>query len=85
MDVTSGLKKGCLMSPFIFNLIINDIVTPINNSDIGLNIGGRKISMLLYADYIILMANGARYLKWMSDMLAAGVNHCKTKVMQFRP
>ena len=62
------------MSPLIFNLYINDLVTEINNLDIGLNINGRKMSMLLYADDIILMANGARDLQRMLDMLD---NWCK--------
>ena len=50
------------------------------------------MSMLLYADDIILMANGARDLQRMLDMLdnwckwwGLCVNPRKTKFMQFRP
>ena len=62
------------MSPLLFNLGINDLVTEINNLDIHLHINGRKMSMLLYANDIILIANGARDLQRMLNMLD---NWCK--------
>ena len=90
--VSNGLKQGCLMSPMLFNLYINDLVTEINLLDKGLNINGRKVSMLLYADDIVLMANVARDLQCMLNVLnqwcirwGLSVNPRKTKVVHFRP
>ena len=57
-----------------------------------MNINGRKMSMLLYADDIILVANDARDLQRMIDMFdnwckwrSLCVNPYTTKVMQLIP
>ena len=44
----------------MFNLYINDTESEINMLDKGANIKGRKLSLLLYANDIVLMVNGAR-------------------------
>ena len=91
-NVSNGLKQGCLISPLLFNLYINDLVTEINLLGKGINVDGRNISMLLYADDIVLMANTARDLQSMLDALntwctrwGLNVNPNKTKVVQFKP
>ena len=69
-----------------------NLVTEINLLSKGLNVDGRNISMLLYADDIVLMANTARDLQAMLDALntwctrwGLNVNPNKTKVVQFKP
>ena len=91
-DVSNGLKQGCLISPIMFNLYIDDLITEINALERGLKIGDKKVSMLLYADDIVLMANTARDLQCMLDCLntwcsrwGLTVNPKKTKVMHFKP
>ena len=59
-DVSCGLKQGCLISPLLFNTYINDLITENNMLDRGINITGKKVSMLLYADDIVLLGNCAR-------------------------
>ena len=67
-------------------------MTEINSLDLGVNINGKKISMLLYADDNVCLGNTARELQTMLDKLhqwcdrwALKVNTLKTKVMQFIP
>ena len=49
-----GLKQGCLLSPRLFSLYINNLAEEIKNLDIGVSIGE---SILLYnADDIILLS-----------------------------
>ena len=90
--VGCGLKQGCVASPLLFNLYINDLVTEINALDKGIKINNTKVSMLLYADDIVLMSNCARDLQNMLHTLHTWcerwglcINPTKTKVLHFRP
>ena len=90
-NVSTGLKQGCLISPQMFNIYINDLVTCINQLGLGINVGGNKISVLLYADDLVLLGSCAKDIqmmlstlnKWCTDWGLA-VNPGKTKVMHFR-
>ncbi len=50
----SGVKQGDTLSPTRF---INDTVHKVNNLNLGINIGNRKLSILLYADDIVLLSD----------------------------
>ena len=47
-DVSSGLKQGCILSPRLFNMYVNDVITEVNALDKGFNIGDHKVSLLVY-------------------------------------
>ena len=49
-EVNQGLKQGCVLSPILFNMFINSLVTEIHALGIGVDIDGEKVAILLYAD-----------------------------------
>ena len=51
-DVKCGLALGCVLSPLLFNLYINDLID-MKQLNSGINIDGEKVCILLYADDII--------------------------------
>lgn len=53
---SSSVKQSNCMSPTLFAVFINDLVTEINDLQLGVPIGDRSISTLLYADDIALTA-----------------------------
>ena len=90
--VDIGLKQGCILSPLLFSLYINDLVKEIKDLDIGVPISGtEKISILLYADDVVLIAENAENLqtilhtffrwcaKWKLD-----VGESKSQIVHFR-
>ena len=90
-EVTCGLKQGCLVSPTLFNLYVNDLVTTINMLDRGIKVGDKKVSLLLYADDMVLLGSCARDIQYMLDALHQWcvdwgllVNPTKSKIMHFR-
>ncbi len=51
----SSVIQGDTLSPTLFNIIINDLVDDVNYLNLGVTIDGHRISILLYADDILLL------------------------------
>ena len=79
--VSVGLKQGCLISPLLFNLYINDLVDEIKSLKCGVDIDEEdNIDILLYADDIALIAKSESDLQKMLDKLSVWCNKWKLKV-----
>ncbi len=55
-DTNCGVKQGDTLSPTIFGIFINDIVDDVKSVNIGINIDGINVCILLYADDIALLS-----------------------------
>jgi hypothetical protein len=91
-DVGVGLKQGCILSPVLFNIYLNDFLQEIKDMGVGVTVGEEKIAILGYADDIVLMAESEQDLQDMLSRLELWcnswemkVNISKTKVVHFRP
>jgi hypothetical protein len=91
-SVGRGLKQGCNLSPVLFNLFINDLVNEIKNIGVGIDIGNSKVSIMLYADDVVLLAESAEDLQCLLDALQQWcdkwklqINETKSNVVHFRP
>ena len=90
-NVETGLKQGCLISPLLFSLYLNDFCDDIQNLNLGVPVGEESLSMLLYADDVCLIAETEMDLQRMLDALHSWcirwklqVNYQKTQVVHFR-
>ena len=90
-DVSVGLKQGCLLSPMLFNLFIDDLAKVLEQSGNGVLVDGIKISCLFYADDLILIGDSPEDLQHLFDILSQwsnnngmNINIDKTKVVHFR-
>jgi hypothetical protein len=90
-QVQNGLKQGCLLSPLLFNIYINDLAEDINSLGKGIVCGDRMVSLLMYADDLVLISDTTEGLQLMLDTLHSWcvkwqilVNCDKTQVVHFR-
>lgn len=70
----TGVKQGDNLYPTLFAVFINDLVREVNDQDMGINIVDKKLSILLYANDIAMVANNEEDLQHLLNKL-----HCWCK------
>ena len=90
-NVDLGVKQGCLLSPCLFNLFFDSLSDEIKSLRKGVPFGNEKLSILLYADDVVLLAETEADLQIMLDVLykwcikwRLEINDTKTQVIHFR-
>ena len=86
-----GVRQGCLLSPVLFALYLNDLNNHIKASSQGVLVDDLPVHSLLYADDLVLIARSKTDLQSQLDALEnfskslkMEVNMDKTKVMVIR-
>ena len=87
--VTMGVRQGCMLSPLLFNVFLEYIMAQVlEDSEIGISIGGRLINNLRFADDIDLIATSEQKLQELTKKVQSTaakfgmeVNTNKTKCM----
>ena len=87
---TVGLKQGCSISPFIFNLFVDKLPTVYDETCDGLKLGNRQLNCLIWADDCVVFALSQKGLQNAIDKTVAffsslglSVNTKKTQCMIF--
>ena len=90
-NVSVGLKQGGISSPVLSNAFMDDLVQMIREQKKGVTYGDVNVSILLYADDIVLLSNCEEGLQSMLVLLeewcckwGLTINGNKSKVMHFR-
>ena len=54
--VSNGVRQGGILSPYFFNVYVNDLSTRLNKHNIGCLLGNLILNHLMYADDLILIS-----------------------------
>ena len=87
---STGLKQGCVLTPLMFNLYVNDLPFCFNQSHDPVIVGKYLTNVLMYADDLVLLSTSKEGLQKCLDDLniycrkwKLRVNTSKTKVLIF--
>ncbi|CAM4585880.1 unnamed protein product [Lepidochelys kempii] len=67
IPIRCGVKQGCPLSPIIFNLAMEPLLRAISKGAGGFNLHGERVSVLAYADDLVLTADDPENLQRMLD------------------
>ena len=92
-QIGKGIRKGCILSPCLFNLYAEYIMrnARVDETQVGIKIAGRNINNLRYADDTTLMAESEELnsllmkVKEESEKVGLKLNIQKTKIMASGP
>ena len=79
-NVNMGVKQGCVLSPALFSIYVNDLATEIKNLHCGVYFDDIGISILLYADDIALIASNEVDLQRMLNVLSEWSNKWRISI-----
>ncbi|KAF1010546.1 MAG: hypothetical protein GAK29_05048 [Acinetobacter bereziniae] len=89
-EVQQGVRQGCVMSPWLFNVFIDKCVRDACFDARGVKVGSVDVKVLLYADDAVLVAEDPNELQGMMQKLGESakkmdlkINASKTKVVVF--
>ena len=63
------MKHGCILPPLLFNIFINSFVCEIKRLNIGTKIDDDIVSILLYADDVVFLAENEKNPQTLLDIL----------------
>jgi hypothetical protein len=65
-----GLPQGAVLSPLLYALFVNPLAVNLNALNLGVEVYERRVSVLLYADDLVLLADNAEDLQRMLNCAA---------------
>ena len=68
-NIVRGVRQGGVISAFLFNIYINDILECISQIDVGCKLGISRINVMAYADDMILLSPSVKSLQLLIDKM----------------
>ena len=88
--IEKGVRQGGILSPFLFNLYLNDIIDEISDINVGCCFGFSRCNIIAYADDLVLLAETQAQMIILFDKLTTcidkhflKINKDKTKCVIF--
>lgn len=90
IKIKNGVRQGGILSPYFFNVYIDDISQQLNTLNVGCKVGNILINNIMYADDLALISPSVKGLKSLmktcehiGELLDLKFNAKKSKIMIF--
>ncbi|KAH1027582.1 hypothetical protein HUJ05_001061 [Dendroctonus ponderosae] len=74
IPISQGIRQGDSLSPFLFTLIMDEIIEEISGLRMGYGINGKPICIICYADDATILAETEDYLQRQLHKFNQGTN-----------
>jgi hypothetical protein len=68
IDIRSGVKQGGIMSPQLYNVYVDELLSRLLNAKLGCMLGEFEYSAVFYADDIVLLSSSRRKMQKLIDI-----------------
>ena len=75
---------GCNLSPLLFALFLNNLGHELNQTGLGIDLGGINISCICFADDIILLGKNSQSLDFLMNLTRSFFHHHRLKLSQLK-
>uniref|UniRef100_A0A8D9DT62 Craniofacial development protein 2 n=1 Tax=Cacopsylla melanoneura TaxID=428564 RepID=A0A8D9DT62_9HEMI len=79
-NIRQGVRQGCPLSPYLFNLFIEAAINEVKENTLGVIINGQQFHSIRFADDIALLANSEEDINQMLNCLDTTLNKFKLKI-----
>ena len=69
IHINQGVKQGRVLSPFLYNLYVDDLLVELKNSGLGARVGDIYTGAPMYADDLALIASSSEKLQGVLDIV----------------
>ena len=68
ININLGVKQGCPLSPLLFNIIKEELISKLKNRDIGIKVAGQSIVVMAFAHDLVLVTEDTSHMTiaWMN-------------------
>lgn len=63
INIRAGVKQGCPLSPFLFNLIMDELLERLQRSNLGCKVDDEHIATMAFADDLILLSDNNYHME----------------------
>ena len=75
-NVSNGVRQGGILSPYLFNVYMDDLSVGLNKCPYGCLVGGKSVNHLMYADDLVIFSpSSAGLAKWLDICSIYGNQH----------
>ena len=79
-DIDQGVRQGGILSPFLFKLYIDELLSDISDLKVGCRLGLIRLNIIGYADDLVLIADSIKNLKHLYNLLRQKILGLKLKL-----